>query len=346
MQIESFLFTRNQQRDFTAFVRPAALSNRDVSTIAAALGAINDVERLTRAFPSLYSFTLGDTSLLIRHYDSGRRHAGRPISVVEGIGAPIRWTRHFARAVPYLLAHQDDVLNIADGVSDIEALSPMESPVRDMPDRRAAFDVDDTAYIEQFLARRDAERLILPFDRSGLVLLAGALAESRFVAPLRFAFGTNSEVVAAFAARGIDFDIIGSFNAEQPCFRSRETGQKTGDVARPHLPDSDEDTRPNAPITPDASAPAAPVSIHASLRSAQPDPLPQPYTPPQIEPILPPSVGAEIVPEGERMLTMRESRRQMQASDPSRATVPIESRPSFEPFALLRRLVRWIAGKE
>ncbi|MDZ4764758.1 MAG: hypothetical protein SGI73_09415 [Chloroflexota bacterium] len=340
MQIESFLFTRNQRQDFTAFVRPAAISNRDVSTIANALNAINDVERLTRAFPSLYGFALSETVLFFRHYDSGRRHAGRPISVVEGIGARMTWARHFARALPYLLAHQDDVLNIADGVGDIETLTPTPSPVREMPDRSAAIDVDDTAYIEDFLVRRQAERLHVPFDRGGLILLAGALAEPRFASPLAFAFGTNGDVIAAFAARGIDFDIIGTFNAEQACFRSRETGQKTGAVNLPVIDESLDDTRPNAPIRIEDTSGV--MSMRAQPPRVQASPAF--YTPPQIEPIeLPPSGGAAFVPESERMLTMREARRQSQAS--SQADVPVEPHSTFDPFAVLRRIVRLLTGK-
>ena len=78
MHYENLLFTRNQRQDFTAFVRPSLLTNKDVSAIGAIFNYLTDISRLTAAFPSLYYFPLGEYVLLLRHYNSGRQHAGRP----------------------------------------------------------------------------------------------------------------------------------------------------------------------------------------------------------------------------------------------------------------------------
>ena len=42
MQYETFLFTRNQRQDFTAFVRPSLMSNKDVSAIGAIFNCTAD----------------------------------------------------------------------------------------------------------------------------------------------------------------------------------------------------------------------------------------------------------------------------------------------------------------
>ena len=322
MQVEAFLFTRTQRQDFTAFVRPAGMSNRDVSVIASALNNVNDVDRLTRAFPALYCFPLGDYVYLLRHYDSRRRHAGRAISVVEGIAARTTWTRHFALAIPYLIAHQAESLHIAGGVGDLELFTPIISASYDLPEHTAEIAVPDAAYLDAFVARRMEDRLIVPFTAGGLILMTGALAERRFLSPLYFAFGTNRDVIAAFADAGISFDVIGLFNAEGAGFRSRETGEKTGEVAVPAVESEPE------------PAPAADsMAIRPRAVSAAP-----PIPPRE----LPPVGGAEEVPEAERLTTMREARRQM------RALQPVESEPTrsaFDPFAVVRRLLRLIAGR-
>ena len=92
MIYETFLFTRNQKRDFTAFIRPVDLTNKEISVISSALNNVHDVASLTPDWPALYSFSLGEYHLLLRHYDSGRTHAGRSIGVVEGIA--VRHTQH------------------------------------------------------------------------------------------------------------------------------------------------------------------------------------------------------------------------------------------------------------
>jgi hypothetical protein len=324
VQVEAFLFTRSQRRDFTAFIRPAGMTNRDVSAIASALSNVNDVDRLTRAFPALYCFPLGDYVYLLRHYDSGRRHAGRAISVVEGIAARATWTRHFALAIPYLIAHQAEALNIAGGVGDIEAFAPVISASYELPEHSAEIVVPDPAYLDEFVARRAEDRLIVPFNAGGLILMTGALAERRFLSPLHFAFGTNRDVIAAFADAGISFDIVGLFNADGAGFRSRETGEKTGEVAVPAV-ESEPESEPQPAADMMTIRPRAvptPTSIH--VRD------------------LPPVGGAAEVPEAERLLTMREARRQMRALQP---VEPEPTRSAFDPFAALRRLLRLITGR-
>lgn len=322
MQVEAFLFTRSQRHDFTAFIRPAGMSNRHVSAIASALNNVNDVDRLTRAFPALYCFPLGDYVYLLRHYDSRRRHAGRVISVVEGIAARTTWTRHFALAIPYLIAHQAEALHIVGGVGDIELYAPTISASYELPEHTAEIAVPDAVYLDDFVARRLEDQLIVPFTAGGLILLSGALAERRFLSPLHFAFGTNRDVIAAFADAGINFDVIGLFNAEGAAFRSRETGEKTGEVTVPVV-ESEPETHPAAD------------SMALRPRAVPP--------PPPIPPReLPPVGGAAEVPEAERLLTMREARRQMRALQ---TVAPQPSRPTFDPFAALRRLLRLVTGR-
>jgi hypothetical protein len=324
VQVEAFLFTRSQRRDFTAFVRPEGMTNRDVSAIASALSNVNDVDRLKRAFPALYCFALGDYVYLLRHYDSGRRHAGRAISVVEGIAARSTWTRHFALAVPYLIAHQAEALHVAGDVGAIETFEPVVSALYELPQYTAEIAVPDTAYLDEFVARYAQDRLIVPFNAGGLILMTGALADRRFLSPLYFAFGTNRDVIAAFADAGISFDIIGSFNADGAAFRSRETGEKTGDVAVPAVEPAPESEPLPAADTMAIRPRAVPPSASIPTRD------------------LPPVRGAAEVPEAERMLTMREARRQMRALQPVEPEPP---RPVFDPFAALRRILRLIVGR-
>jgi hypothetical protein len=320
VQVEAFLFTRSQRRDFTAFIRPAGMSKSHISAIASALSRVNDVERLKKAFPALYGFPLGDYIYLLRHYDSQRRHAGRAISVVEGIAARTTWTRHFALAIPYLIAHQAEALNIAESAGDLETLTPVVSAAYELPEHTAEIAIHDAAYLDAFVARRAQDRLFVPFTAGGLALMTAALAERRFLSPLHFAFGTNSDVIRAFADVGISFDVIGLFNAEGAAFRSRETGEKTGEVAVPMVESEPE---------PDSAYPLDSISMGPrALPTAPVD--------------LPPPGGAAEVPESERLLTMREARRRMRALQP---VEPAPARPAFDPFAALRRLLQLIVRR-
>ncbi len=121
MHYEQFLFTRNRRQDFTAFVRPARLTNKEVGTIGGIFNYVSDISRLTPDFPSLYGFPLGEYLLLLRHTNSGRQHAGRAIAVIEGIAVPQDDASAFASALPAFVADQADLLNVSATIADIEA---------------------------------------------------------------------------------------------------------------------------------------------------------------------------------------------------------------------------------
>lgn len=337
MYCEPFLFTRNQRQDFTCFIRPAGLTNKDISVIAGALNNVNDISRLTRAFPSLYYFPVGDYVLLLRHYNSGRRHAGREIGIVEGIGVKRTRARHFALAVPYFVTNQDEVLAIADSIGDIEALTAQVATGREMPEKTAQITVDDTRYLDTFFERRGADRLFIPFNRGGLSLLAAALADRRFAAPLYFAFGTNSDVMGALAGKGIEVDIIGYFNTDQPCFRSRETNQKTGDIHNViDEPAFSEMTTPPvvaprpelAPAPKEVITPAEDATGVMSLRSR---PAPERVPLPEVR-------GVDDVPEDERLLTPRQMRQRMRTEEAAPRPVAVK-RTHFDPLRWLARVL-------
>src|SRR5215216_6370949 len=116
MHYENFLFTRNQRQDFTAFVRPSALTNKDVSATGAIFNYITDISRLTSEFPSLYTFPLGEYVFLLRHYNSGRKHAGRAIGVIEGIAVKQSDSSAFFAALPQFIAQQADLLNVSASI--------------------------------------------------------------------------------------------------------------------------------------------------------------------------------------------------------------------------------------
>jgi hypothetical protein len=237
MRYETFLFTRNRERDFTAFVRPASMTNKDVSAIANAFNYINDVTALTPALPGLYAFPLGAYTYVLRHTDSGRRHAGREIGVIEGIAVAKDERDALREALPHIVAHHASLLDIAGKHDDIEKLTARPSPEyewsedSDSPEQDTHAEdnvpeeplLDETgrATLDDFATRFDSERLILPFSETGYTLLLTALLDDR-LPPLAFAFGTNSEVVAALANAGVEIDIVGTMTAQQPGLRTRE----------------------------------------------------------------------------------------------------------------------------
>lgn len=231
MLYETFLFTRNQQRDFTAFIRPGALTNKDVSVIASALNHVHNIADLTPNWPALYSFPLGEYHLLLRHYDSGRKHAGRNIGVVEGIAVRRDLQPVYQQTLPHLLAQQDEVLNIADSVESIEAATVQQSEEKDWPDPppelpRAA---DEAGLISDFAARLTQDRLFLPFTQDGRSLLIAALSDPR-LRIASFAFGTNPDVLAGLYEADIETDIVSYFNTSVPALRSRQTNQITREL--------------------------------------------------------------------------------------------------------------------
>ena len=247
MNYEAFLLTRNQRRDFTAFIRPGELTNKEVSTIASALNYVGDVSALTPDWPALYCFPIGQYSLLLRHYDSGRKHAGRNIPVLEGIAVRHTRARHFALALPHFLAHQHELLAISAGIADIEAQTVEQSGEYPWPDVRAAEASEGAAdeLVNTFVARLSDDRLFLPFDENGRMLLITALSDTRFPA-LHFAFGTNADVLARLGAADIQVDIVSYFNTTSPSLRSRKTNEITSEVTG-YTPRPAEEAPPESP---------------------------------------------------------------------------------------------------
>jgi hypothetical protein len=279
---EKFLFTRNQKRDFTAFIRPAGLTNTDISTISSALSHVQNLGDLTPAWPALYCFPIGDYILLLRHYSSRRTHAGRSIGVLEGIGVKQSLRRHFSLAVPHFLAHQESLLAVADGVDDIEALTMQASAQFDWPDVQAPDAVegapDDDDLINEFAERLAQDRLFIPFNQDGRLMLFSALADQRLPA-LYFAFGTNADVLARLNQAAIAVDVVSYFNTSVPSLRSRETNEITSELADyvPRLP-----TRPlrqAGPLADETELPDLPESMQTPrqmARSAPRDPADDP----------------------------------------------------------------------
>lgn len=232
MLYEEFLFTRNQQRDFTAFIRPSALTNKEISTIASALNYVSDIAPLTAEWPALYCFPIGEYIMLLRHYDSGRTHAGRSIPTVEGIAVRRTRARRFARALPHFLGHQQELLAVSARTPDMEALTVTQSVELEWPDVKAEPVHEgemDNRIVDEFAARLTEDRLFVPFDEDGLSMLEAALSDPRFPS-LYFAFGTNADVVARLNKSDIDVDIVSYFNTTIPSLRNRQTNEVTGEL--------------------------------------------------------------------------------------------------------------------
>jgi hypothetical protein len=229
---ETFLFTRNQKRDFTAFIRPKDLTNKEISIIASALNNVNNIADLTPDWPAFYSFGIGQYNLLLRHYDSGRTHAGRNIGVVEGIAVRRPLLRHYMLAVPHFLARHDDVLAIAAHVPDVEALTLTESGEHDWPDMQAeeATVSADDELINEFVGRLAEDRLFVPFTQDGRALLISALSDPR-LRTAYFAFGTNSHVIARLNEADVDVDIVSYFITDVPSLRNRQSNEITSELA-------------------------------------------------------------------------------------------------------------------
>jgi hypothetical protein len=224
---EQFLFTRNTRRDFTAFVRPEAMTNQDVSALAGMFGLINDVTWLTPKHPALYCFPLGAYTFLLRFYNSGRLHAGRPIAVLEGMAVQRRQTRAFADAIHNFIRLQYDYLNVVDTLRDIETQEVKESGKKNLlitrvkPPKPA--DRDREA-IRIFAERQEEARLHVPFTDVGLNILVAALTDSSIPPLIRFAYGTNADVVARLNHIDVELDVIAYFSHGQPSLRHRDTG--------------------------------------------------------------------------------------------------------------------------
>ena len=340
MYYESFLFTRSQRRDFTAFIRPKDLTNREVSTIASALNYIQaaDLANLSADWPSLYCIPIGAYVLLLRHYDSGRKHAGREIGIIEGIAVRRTQGRHFALALPHILAHADELLSVAAGVDDLEAQTVETSPEREW------LDVEDTEipsaeFVNEFVARQADDRLFLPFNENGRSMLLAALSDRRFPS-LYFGFGTNADVLSRLLQSSVDVDIVSFFNTTQPAFRSRVTNAKSGDIEgyeatqniRPHkeAPSLKSDT------------PAASDNGEKGYNKKQPNaavPTPARRRTGEIR------AGRNTDTEPDRPtvpLTPREMKRQLEREAAARSASGETSRSSQR--GLIYRLLRWLKG--
>ena len=100
---------------------PSTTTNKEVSAIGGIFNYVTDVSRLTLELPEPVLLPLGEIPLLLRHYDSGRTHAGRPIGVIEGIAVRKAANAEFALALPQFVDRADppDAL-----VENIETFQP------------------------------------------------------------------------------------------------------------------------------------------------------------------------------------------------------------------------------
>lgn len=228
MLYEHFLFTRNKRRDFTAFVRPEKMSNRDVSTIASMIGYINHVGALTSDHPALYFFPLNHAAYLLRHYGSHRSHAGRTIGVLEGFVIEYEQVRNLSRLVASVITQQDQYLNIIHTLDDIETQDMVKSEVYQFDSVSTALpqpSKQDRETLNTFVEHEEKARLHLPFTEIGTNLLIQALLDPRLSSPLWFAYGVNSDVVKHMGNMGIDVNMVGYLSAEQPELRQRDNNQ-------------------------------------------------------------------------------------------------------------------------
>jgi hypothetical protein len=280
----TFLFTRNQRRDFTAFVRPHQMTNKEVSAIANAFNYVNDITPLTADAPALYCFPLGAYLYLLRHYNSGRRHAGRDIPVIEGIAIERNAENLLGVYLSEMVGNQYTLLDISGQAGDIETLERQVSaetewvpePDDDEPEDEPDFDAeqsDGPTPVDQLAARYANDWLLMPFNDEGRELLWEALSDERLPI-LHFAFGSNSDVVAQLKQSGIAFDIVAYAGVTQPVLRPRdamkavdvreilppEAATPTNFVPSPHVPPEPSDladgrtapTKPGEPLTPEA----------------------------------------------------------------------------------------------
>lgn len=228
----TFLFTRNQRRDFTAFVRPPQMTNKEVSAIANAFNYVNDITPLTADNPALYCFPLGASLYLLRHYNSGRRHAGRDIPVIEGIAIERNAENLLGVYLSEMVGSQHTLLDISGKAGDLETLERQVSAEvewipevdEDEADDEADFDGEQSVeptLVDQFAARYATDWLLLPFSDNGLELLWEALSDERLPI-LHFAFGSNRDVVAQLKQSGVAFDVVAYTGVHEPVFRPRD----------------------------------------------------------------------------------------------------------------------------
>lgn len=231
----TFLFTRNQRRDFTAFLRPPQMTNKEVSAIANAFNYVNDITPLTADFPALYCFPLGAYLYLLRHYNSGRRHAGRDIPVIEGIAIERNAENLLGVVLAEMVGNQHTLLDISGQAGDVETLERQvsdeaewtpetEEDDEDETDAASDFDgeqSDAPTPVDQLAARYATDWLLLPFSDEGRELLWEALSDERLPI-LHFAFGSNAEVVAQLKQSGVAFDVVAYSAVNAPTLRPRD----------------------------------------------------------------------------------------------------------------------------
>ncbi len=332
MHYEQFLFTRNQRQDFTAFVRPTSLTNKQVSAIGGIFNYVTDISRLTAQFPSLYCFPLGDYLLLLRHYNSGRQHAGRAIGVIEGIAVSQSDATAFASALSTFVADQTTLLNVSASIDDIE--SQPNQPSHDLEWRGSTPRKPTEAFVAEFLDRRDQDRLLLPFSKKGRSLLLNILADRRFTLAPFFAFGTNGDVLAQLEQHA-KIDVAAFFTTDRPAFHSRATNRQTGVIAgyEPEAPTPDPSmslrnqqidemslrARPQSPVTSGDEVDEADSLSGMSLRQMRP--------PQHLRAVEPAAEPEDDQPEA-RVLTMRQMRDRIRAEEAALENQPDEAEAS------------------
>lgn len=309
MQYETFLFTRNLRRDFTAFIRPAAMTNKEVSVIASAFNYVNDITPFTPEQPALYCFPLGASLYLLRHYNSGRTHAGREIPVIEGIAIRRDDEPQFRPLLPAAIHNHAALLNTLDAeIEEIEIHTPeARAWTDDFTITETPFQPDTPEIVADYAKHYAEYQLVLPFGAQGFGWLSQVVAHPNM--PLaHFAFGTNPDVVGRLREAGIDFDILGYLNVSEADLKQRPA-PKVVDVR---------EILPKAATVP-SNWPATPLPVDPPDIATEPDFLDE--------------AEVEIAPSHSTnaINTERERRREMY-------------RPRRRP--LLRVLVDWLLGKD
>jgi len=232
VKYETFLFTRSKARDFTAFIRPVGMTHKEVSVIANAFNYVNDITPLTPDFPALYLFPLGDHLFLLRHYDSGRTHAGREIPVIEGIAAKRDIAKSVYAVLPHFVTRQSELLNVVAQYDDIETLEFIPSPQYEWDewdDTIESVEIPkvqtDESLLVEFISRHREDRLCIPFSETGRSLLLAAVTDLRFPY-LNFGFGTNADVVSSLSTADIPLDVLSYVTTTEPSFLPRDRNRR------------------------------------------------------------------------------------------------------------------------
>ena len=221
MQYETLLFTRIEQQDYAALVRPEGMSEADITALSKLFNAAYHAGRLREECPGLYFFPVGDYAVLVRHYTHGNSLRG---VVVEGAAFRLGAGGMNGSTAAKFVVEQARLLNVSGTIRDEESpivyasdtLTLDDAPEGDEPSLLA------TALLE----RRTEDQLFLPFTAAGHAMLAGVLADHRFETPPYFAFGTNSEMLAQLEQL-TSIDIASFTKTERPSLRDRVTNQVT-----------------------------------------------------------------------------------------------------------------------